>query len=237
VAGNRERDWRNGFTAPPRFTASNLVDYARHPRWVANVLRHRRVTLKTFFPETPSVLSMIGRASETALGTISLLNQRFDWADLEWLRETWSGTLAVKGAFRVEDASRLAGLGVDVLFVGNHGGRQLDGMQAGLEQLPGIAAAVGDRVDLVLDGGVRRGSDIVKAICLGARACSIGRPWVYGLAAGGTSGVEQVLLKLRRELDTTMALLGASSLGELDPTWVTPAGVPDVRTLPDRTTS
>jgi isopentenyl diphosphate isomerase/L-lactate dehydrogenase-like FMN-dependent dehydrogenase len=232
AAGNRERDRRNGFTAPPRFTADNLVEYARHPAWVANVVRHRRVMLKHFVAERPTLRSMIGAASQSAAVSINALNQAFSWRDLEWLRDSWDGVLGVKGAFRVEDAVRLADTGVEVLFVGNHGGRQLDGLQSGLEQMPLLAAAVGDRVDLVLDGGVRRGTDVVKAICLGARACSIGRPWVFGLAAAGTPGVERVLENFRHEIDLTLTLLGARSLAVLDSTWIARAGLPELRAVP-----
>ena len=149
-----------------------------------------------------------------------------DWHDLEAVRERWSGPFAVKGGFSVDDARRMADLGIDALWVGNHGGRQLDGMQTGLEQIALFADAVGQNCDLVLDGGVRRGTDIVKAICLGAKAVSIGRPWVWGLAAGGVEGVDAALSVLERELDQTMTNLGAPSVRGLDRSYLARAGLP-----------
>ncbi|HVS99888.1 MAG TPA: alpha-hydroxy acid oxidase [Solirubrobacterales bacterium] len=225
VAGNRERDVASGWTAPPRLTAK-AHQYAQRPLWVASVLRHRRGTMANFDPVRPSLRTFVRRASDSAVLATGFLNQRFGWEDLEWIRARWQGALAVKGGFSVGDATRLAEIGVDALLVGNHGGRQLDGMQASLEQLPPLVDAVGDRLDLVLDGGVRRGSDIVKALCLGAKAVSVGRPWVWGLAADGVDGVDAVLSVLERELDTTMTLLGAGSVSELDRSFLTPAGLP-----------
>ena len=222
VPSNRERDWVNGWTAPPRLTA-NFFDYATRPAWVLQALQHRRGTLKNFQPEAPSLRTFISQSAGSARGVINRINPKFSWDDLDWIRSKWEGQLALKGAFVPEDARRLADAGVNVLFVGNHGGRQLDGLQTGLEQLPALVSAVGDRVDLVLDGGVRRGSDIIKAICLGAKACMIGRAWVFGLSYGGTPGVEAVIQVLEREMDMVLGLLGVSSIRELDASYVTRA--------------
>jgi isopentenyl diphosphate isomerase/L-lactate dehydrogenase-like FMN-dependent dehydrogenase len=230
VASNRERDIANGFTAPPRLTA-NAGAYLRHPAWIASVLRHRRCTLRNFAPDRPSLRTFVQRAAESAAASIEFLSPQMSWDDLAWIRASWDGTLALKGAFTPDDAVRAADVGVNVLLVGNHGGRQLDGLQTGLEQLPGLVDAVGNRVELILDGGVRRGSDVAKALCVGARACTIGRAWVYGLGAGGTRGVETVLAILRRELDMVLALVGAPSVAALDASYVARAHARDTSTI------
>ena len=233
VPSNRERDWVNGWTAPPRLTA-NFFNYATRPAWVLQALQHRRGTLRNFHPEPPSLRTFISQSAGSARGVINRIKPKLSWDDLDWIRRKWEGPLALKGAFGPEDALRLADAGVNVLFVGNHGGRQLDGLQTGLEQLPALVSAVGDRVDLVLDGGVRRGSDIIKSICLGAKACMIGRAWVFGLAYGGTPGVEAVIQVLEREMDMVLGLLGVSSIGELDASYVTRARYVDevLRSVP-----
>jgi isopentenyl diphosphate isomerase/L-lactate dehydrogenase-like FMN-dependent dehydrogenase len=219
VPSNREREWASGWTAPPRLLA-NLGEYALHPGWSVRTLRHRRGTMRNFDPALPRLASFIWKASQSARDTVRSITPSMVWSDLEWARARWSGPLAVKGAFGPEDAKRLASVGVNVLFVGNHGGRQLDGLQPGLEQLPALVEAVGGQVALVVDGGVRRGSDVVKSVCLGASACMIGRPWIYGLAAGGRSGVGAVVDILRREVDMVMALLGVRSVSELNATYL-----------------
>jgi isopentenyl diphosphate isomerase/L-lactate dehydrogenase-like FMN-dependent dehydrogenase len=219
IPGNRERDLANGWAAPPRLTR-NFFEYARHPLWVSQVLRHRRGTMRNFDAGRPPLRSFIRDAARSAGATVGLISQRMSWDDLSWIRDRWPGPLAVKGAFGLEDARRLTALGVNVIFVGNHGGRQLDGLQTGLEQLNSLGPAIGDRVDIVVDGGIRRGSDIVKAICLGAKACMIGRAWVYGLAVGGTSGAEAVIKVLEREIDMALTLLGASAISDLDPSFI-----------------
>ena len=221
VVGNRERDRMNGFTIPPALLSHSL-DYARHPAWIASTLIHRRGTMRNFEPGRPSITSFIRKAAASA-STVGFIDQTMTWGDIEWIRENWPGPLGIKGAFGVSDAKRFADVGVDALFVGNHGGRQLDGLQPGLEQLQRLSRGVGDRIDLVLDGGVRRGTDIIKALALGARACMVGRAWVYGLAVGGLRGVESILDILESEVDTGMALLGVRSVSELDAAFVAPA--------------
>jgi isopentenyl diphosphate isomerase/L-lactate dehydrogenase-like FMN-dependent dehydrogenase len=144
------------------------------------------------------------------------------WADLAEVRALWSGPLVVKGVLRPEECERLLDAGVDGVVVSNHGGRQLDGVPASIEALPAVVAAVAGRAEVFLDGGVRRGTDVLKALALGARAVFIGRPYLYGLAAGGQHGVERVLELLRSELDRAMALTGCTSIGEIDAGLVRP---------------
>jgi L-lactate dehydrogenase (cytochrome)/(S)-mandelate dehydrogenase len=145
-----------------------------------------------------------------------MMNPATDWRTLEWLRGQWDGPLAVKGVLRPDDALRAVELGVDGVIVSNHGGRQLDGARASLDALPGVAEAVGGRADILLDGGVRRGTDVAKAVALGARAVLVGRPYLYGLAVGGSEGVSAVLAIFREEIDRTCALLGVRSVEEID---------------------
>ena len=148
------------------------------------------------------------------------------WGDLPWLRRQWRGSLVVKGVLSADDARRAADLGADAVIVSNHGGRQLDGAPATLRVLPEIVAAVGDRVEVLLDSGVRRGSDVIKAVALGARAVMAGRAFIYGLAVGGEHGVDQVLTLLRDELRNSLQLLGCDAVSSLDPSWI------DERSLP-----
>jgi isopentenyl diphosphate isomerase/L-lactate dehydrogenase-like FMN-dependent dehydrogenase len=231
LPGNRERERRAGFVAPPRATPRNVLDALRHPRWTGRLLRHRRVTLRNFDPATPPIWRFRKASAHSTSSAIGSLNASLVWDDLAAIRDRWKGPLAVKGPVQPEDARRMIDCGVDVIVASNHGGRQLDGIQPPLEQLQRIVDAVGSDADIVVDGGIRRGTDIAKALCLGAKACMIGRPWVYGLAAGGTEGVDRVLRILTRELATTIGLLGASTVGELDESFVALAGL---RPLPPR---
>jgi L-lactate dehydrogenase (cytochrome) len=221
----RERDIANGFT-PPRLTRRNAWDIATHPRWTADVVLHRRVVLRAFLADDnlPGISSFIREAKRTA-GEVTRTAVRATWDEIAWIREQWSGPLGVKGILAPEDARRAVDLGADVIYVSNHGGRQLDSAPAGIEVLPAIADAVGDDAAVVLDGGIRRGTDIVKALCLGARAVSIGRPWLYGLAASGPAGVEEVIDLLQRELSIALNLLGQPSVRGLNRSYLMPAGV------------
>lgn len=221
----RERDIANGFT-PPTLNRRNAWDIATHPRWTANVLRHRRVVLRAFLEgdELPGITSFVGEAKRTA-GEVTRTAVRATWDEIAWIRDQWGGPFGVKGILAPEDARRAVDLGADVIYVSNHGGRQLDTTPAGPEVLPAIVDAVGGDADVVLDGGIRRGTDIVKALCLGARAVSIGRPWLYGLAASGPAGVEEVIGLLRRELSIALNLLGQPSVRGLNRSYLMPAGV------------
>lgn len=212
LSGQRERDIRHGMTIPPKPAPRSLVHYARHPQWVRGALLGNPITFRNF-------VGREGGDSAVALGTFvnSQLNPSMSWDDLVWLREIWSGPLVVKGVMRGEDARRAVDLGADAVIVSNHGGRQLDGLPSTISVLPEIVAAVGADAEVYLDGGVRRGSDVVKALALGARACMVGRPWLYGLAADGEAGVTRVLELLSSEIDRVQALLGVTSLSELSP--------------------
>jgi isopentenyl diphosphate isomerase/L-lactate dehydrogenase-like FMN-dependent dehydrogenase len=212
VVGNRLRDLRNGFKMPPRIEPRTAFDILRHPRWLAQV-----PSAVSFQNIVASGVPNASRPMAHAKLVNSLLsNPGATWDDLAWLRELWRGPLIVKGVLTHEDAELAAEAGVDGIIVSNHGGRQLDGTLGTLDALEEVLAAVGNRVEVLLDGGVRRGTDVVKALALGARACLIGRPWLYGLAAGGEQGVVDVLEIMRTEIDRALALLGRRSVAELD---------------------
>ena len=217
--GNRERDTRNGFNLPPKIRARTVYDVLRQPRWTAGMLRGFD------FPNVRSLGSPPPRGLLASFRDAQLANERlYDCRvtpdDLAWIRERWSGTLIVKGVLSPHDARLAADIGADGVVVSNHGGRQLDGAVPSILALPAIADAVGDQMAVLLDSGVRRGSDVVKALALGADACLIGRPWLYGLAAGGEAGVRRVLAILREEIERTITLLGVPSLDQLDRSWV-----------------
>ncbi|HMJ78805.1 MAG TPA: alpha-hydroxy acid oxidase [Iamia sp.] len=216
VTGHRERDDASGMTIPPRLTAASAVDVVRHPRWAYGIARHRRVAMRNLADGT-------GADARRPLGLIernlSLLDPSTSWADVASLRRLWDGPVVVKGILTGEDARRAEEIGADAVVVSNHGGRQLDGAPATLDVLPEVVAAVGERVEVLLDGGVRRGSDVVKALALGARACLVGRPWLYG-AVDGTAGVAHVLELLRSEIDRTLALIGCPDVADLDPSYL-----------------
>ncbi len=213
LISRRERDIRNGFTIPPRITLGNCLDTLRHVRWIANVLLGPRLTLANLVgaPGAP-------RTDLITLGGIAhrQVDPSVSWGDLRWFRSLWSGPLLLKGVLGVEDARLAVEHGVDGIVVSNHGGRQLDGAPASVEVLPEIVDAVGGKVEVLLDGGIRRGSDVVKALALGARAVLIGRPHLYGLAVGGQAGVEHVLALLKAEVDRTLGLLGVPRVAHLD---------------------
>ncbi len=218
VAGNRERDHVTGMVMPPRLTLSSLFSFATHLDWAFNYLTHEKFELS-------NVASRIRRGTDSLTSVIDYVNSQFDpnvnWADAEKLVARWGGPFAIKGILSVADARRAADIGATAIMVSNHGGRQLDGAVTPFEMLPAIVDAVGDRVEVILDGGVRRGSHVLKAMALGAKACMIGRGYVYPLAAGGQAGVERALSRLRAEIERNMVLLGCASLGDLDRTKVT----------------
>lgn len=212
VGGNRERDYRNDFSVPFRYTARNVRDFAFHPGWALSTLFHGMPTMAnlTSFEGVSDV--------NTAASTVGRnYDPSFDWDDLEAIRDGWRGKLVVKGIARGEDAARLARMGVDAVAVSNHGGRQLDGALPSLFCLPEIRAAVGDRMEVFLDGGIRRGADVAKAIALGADAVMIGRAMLYGIAAGGGTGAERAVEILGQELRRVMQLLGAPRLAAITP--------------------
>ena len=212
VAGNRLRDRRSGLSLPPRLTARSLVDFALHPGWSIPALTGDRFDLANVSHRTDalakhpmSLFDFIGRQIDASL----------TWRDLEWLAAEWNGPLAVKGLMTPEDAARAIRSGASGVIISNHGGRQLDGAPAPIDQIAAVRDRLGDGPDIICDGGVRRGSDIVKALALGATACSIGRPYLYGLAAAGEAGVARALTLVRDELQRTLALAGVASIGTL----------------------
>ncbi len=218
VLGRRERDVRRGFTLPPKIGLSTLLDGILHPGWSW-----------AFLTSEPIVFANVAGNATVGDGTdaISLaeyVGSQFDpalsWEELDWLRDHWSGPIVVKGIQSVEDARIAVDRGVDAIAISNHGGRQLDSAPATLDLLPPIAEAVGGRTEIICDGGVRRGSDIVKAIALGADAVMAGRPYLYGLGAAGEAGVDQVLANLASEMERTMALIGCTRVDDLGSEYV-----------------
>jgi L-lactate dehydrogenase (cytochrome) len=218
-SGNRDRDRRNGFTVPPRVTARALAEGITHPRWSYAFVRRPRISWGNL-PESG------GKGASLAART----NQQFDpaatWADLAWFRENWDGPLVVKGIMDPADARRAVQAGAAAVVVSNHGGRQLDGAPATIRALPAVVSAVGGDAEVYLDGGIRRGADIVKAVALGARACLAGRALAYGLGAGGQVGARRAIDILEGELRTVLALAGCPSVRDLDQTWVSLPGLP-----------
>jgi L-lactate dehydrogenase (cytochrome) len=213
VGGNRERDRVTGFTTPPKLTPASLFSFATHPRWTVNYLTHEPFELselKDYVQEGSNVPVSIGEYFST------LLDQSMNWRDAEDLRAKWGGKFCLKGIMSVGDARRAAEMGCDAIMVSNHGGRQLDGSRAPFDQLSEIVDAVGDRMDVILDGGIRRGSHVVKALAAGAKACSGGRMYLYALAAAGQPGVEHALRIMRDEIERDIKLMGVKRVADLN---------------------
>ena len=212
VSGNRERCKRTGFTTPPRFTPSNILSYALHPKWALNFLFREKFDL-------PNLSTHVAAGSGQAISIQdyfdSMLDPGLNWKAAEQLRDDWGGKFCLKGIMSVGDARRAADMGVDAIMVSNHGGRQLDGGRAPFDQLAEIVDAVGDRVEVILDGGVTRGSHVVKALSLGAKAASGGRLYLYALAAAGEAGVERAVTILEQEITRAMHLMGKATPAEL----------------------
>ena len=211
--GKRERDLRNGFTLPPRFTAASLFDMALHPAWWWHALTGPRITLANVIGKAG-----IGLNSATSLGQYanSQLDSSVTWDDMAWMIREWGGPFLIKGILSTEDAKRAVELGCTGVILSNHGGRQLDHSAAPIDVLPDIVAAVGGLTELIVDGGIRRGSDVVKALALGATSCMIGRAYLYGLAAGGEKGVKHALNLLQDEIKRTLILLGCPDVKNLN---------------------
>jgi L-lactate dehydrogenase (cytochrome) len=212
VGGNRERDLRTGFTSPPRLTPASALSFALHPSWTLNYLLGERFELS-------NLKDHVGEGSRTATSVAEyftqLLDQTMDWRAAEAIRAAWGGPFALKGVMSVEDARRAVDIGASAIMISNHGGRQLDGARAPFDQLAEIVDAVGDRLEVILDGGVRRGTHVLKALSLGARAVSGGRLYLYALAGAGQAGVERALSILKSEIERDMKLMGAKSLADL----------------------
>ncbi|MEY2434029.1 MAG: hypothetical protein QOC92_3754 [Acidimicrobiaceae bacterium] len=213
VLGRRERDVRRGFTLPPKIGLGTLLDGVLHPGWTWAFVRSDPIRFANV------IGSSVGDG-DTAVSLAAQVNSQFDrslsWADVEWMRSVWDGPIVIKGIQTVEDAVLAADAGIDAIALSNHGGRQLDSAPATLDLVAPVADAVGDRVEIICDGGVRRGSDIVKAVCLGARACMAGRAYLYGLGAAGEQGVDFVLSGFHADTRRVMALLGATRISDLN---------------------
>jgi L-lactate dehydrogenase (cytochrome) len=214
VLGRRERDVRRGFTLPPKIGPGTLLDGAVHPGWTWQFVRSDPITFANVAG------SGVDDGTE-AVSLASYVNAQFDsnlsWRDLDWLRSSWKGPIVVKGVQTVADAVLAADAGVEAVALSNHGGRQLDGAPVPLELVQPVVEAVGDRTQVICDGGIRRGSDIVKAVSLGATACMTGRPYLYGLGAGGERGVDHALALLEAGVRRTMALAGCRTVSDLSP--------------------
>ena len=212
VIGQRHADIKNGMTVPPEWTLSKLFDFATKPAWVASVMRGKRRTFGNL------VGHLKGTDDITALGT--WIGTQFDttlnWKDVDWIRSIWPGKLVLKGILDVEDANEAAKSGAQALVVSNHGGRQLDGAPSSIEALPEIVDAIGDKMEIMFDGGIRSGQDVMRALALGAKSCMIGRAYIHGLGAFGGPGVEKAIDIIRNELSTTMGLCGVNTIAEID---------------------
>jgi L-lactate dehydrogenase (cytochrome) len=221
VLGRRERDVRRGFEMPPKIGLATLLDGAVHPGWTWAFVRSEPIMFA-------NVVGRGGDGPGDGTDPVSLsgyVSSQFDpdlsWDDVEWFRSIWEGPIIIKGIQSVADAVLAAQRGVAAIALSNHGGRQLDSAPAPIDLVAPVADAVGDRIEIICDGGVRRGSDIVKALALGARACMVGRAYLYGLGAAGERGVDHVLGLLESDVRRTMALVGASTVADLTPEVVT----------------
>ena len=213
VLGQRHRDIKNGLTVPPEIRLKNIIDVATKPAWVWSILNGRR---KTFGNLAGHVEGM-----ENVNSLAAWIEHQFDpalsWKDVEWIKNIWPDKLVLKGILDAEDARTAVKIGADAIVVSNHGGRQLDGAPSSISALPKIADAVGSDVELMFDGGIRTGADALRALALGARACMIGRAYIYGLGAGGQAGVAKAIDILEKELSVAMALTGVNSIKEIGP--------------------
>ncbi|MDB5838326.1 MAG: L-lactate dehydrogenase [Herminiimonas sp.] len=212
ILGQRHKDLRNGLTAPPRLTLTNMLNMASKPRWCLGMLGTRRRGFGNIVGHIGNVSDM----SSLSAWTAEQFDPALSWDDVEWLKQRWGGKLIIKGILDVEDARMAARSGADALIVSNHGGRQLDGAQSSIGALPAIVDAVGNAIEVHLDGGIRSGQDVIKALALGAKGVYIGRAFLYGLGAMGEAGVTRCLEIIRKELDVTMALCGLTDVRKVD---------------------
>jgi L-lactate dehydrogenase (cytochrome) len=212
VLGQRHCDIRNGMTVPPEIKLSNLIDIATKPAWALSILRGKR---KTFGNLAGHVRGMED-VNSLAAWTASQFDPTLNWKDVEWIRSLWPGKLILKGILDAEDARLAAKSGAAAIVVSNHGGRQLDGAPSSISMLPRIVEAVGSEIEVMFDGGIRSGQDVLRALALGARSCLIGRAFLYGLGAAGQAGVARAVEIIAKELDVTMALTGVRKIDEID---------------------
>ena len=212
VIGQRHQDIKNGMTVPPEWSLSKLFDFASKPAWVAGVLRGKRRTFGNLAGHL--------KVSEDITELSTWINSQFDtslsWKDIDWIRGIWPGKLILKGILDIEDAEEAVKTGAQALVVSNHGGRQLDGAPSSVEVLPEITDAVGSKMEVMFDGGIRSGQDVMRALALGAKSCMIGRAYVHGVGAAGEAGVAKAIDILAKELTTTMGLCGVNTVAEID---------------------
>jgi L-lactate dehydrogenase (cytochrome) len=212
VLGQRHCDARNGMTVPPEIRLRNVIDIATKPAWTLSIARGKRKTFGNLAGYTPTDANVASLASWIS----TQFDPALSWKDVEWVKSLWPGKLIIKGVLDIEDARTAVKTGADAIVVSNHGGRQLDGAPSSISALPKVADAVGSEIEVMFDGGIRSGQDMLRALALGARSCLIGRSYVFGLGAGGQAGVAKAIDIIRNELDVTMALCGINRVREID---------------------
>jgi L-lactate dehydrogenase (cytochrome) len=222
ILGQRHKDLKNGLSAPPKLTIKNMINIATKPRWALGMLGTPRRQFGNIVGHVTGVADMSSLSSWTA----SQFDPALNWGDVEWIKKRWGGKLILKGIQDVEDAHMAVQSGADALIVSNHGGRQLDGAQSSIEALPAIVDAVGQNIEVHMDGGIRSGQDVVKARALGAQGVYIGRPMLYGLGAMGEAGVTKALDIIHKELDLTMAFCGRTQMDTVDKSILLPGTFP-----------
>ncbi|NLS15505.1 alpha-hydroxy-acid oxidizing protein [Rhizobium sp. P40RR-XXII] len=212
ILGQRHNDIRNGLSAPPKMTVKNLWQMATRPGWCMNMLKTKRHSFGNIIGHAKDISDM----TTLSHWTHSQFDPKLSWSDVGWIKEQWGGPLIIKGILDAEDAKAAVDTGADAIIVSNHGGRQLDGAHSSISMLPRIVDAVGDKIEVHMDGGIRSGQDVLKAIALGAKGTYIGRPFLYGLGAMGKEGVTLALEIIRKELDISMALCGKRDIKAVD---------------------
>ncbi len=213
LAGNRERDYLTGLTTPPKLTARSLLSFAMHPGWTLNYLRHEKFDL-------PNVSKYVAQGSKVAASVVDYVDNQMkrsiSWDEAAKMVEQWGGPFAIKGVMSVDDAKKAVDVGASAIMISNHGGRQLDGSRSPFDQVAAIADAVGGQIEIIVDGGIRRGTHVLKAMAMGATACSGGRFYLYALAAAGAAGVERAMNLMKTELERDMYLMGVTRLSQLN---------------------
>jgi L-lactate dehydrogenase (cytochrome) len=212
VLGQRHNDVRNGLTVPPEIKLKNIIDIMTKPAWALSILKGKRKTFGNLAGHVKDTTNINSLAAWTA----NQFDPTLSWKDVEWVKSLWPGKLILKGILDVDDAKIAVTTGADAISVSNHGGRQLDGAPSAIMSLPRVVDAVGSEIEVMFDSGVRTGSDMMRALALGARSCIVGRPYIYGLGAGGQAGVARAIEILQKELDVTMALCGVKSIADIN---------------------